>query len=355
MGLKIKSMQEVFNNLVNWIFAKTDKITDFNVGSAIRTLTEAISIQFEEFYFSMKQNVLYATENSVYESFGFDLEVAESATGYVTVTFEEKLPSNFTFPEGTVFCTKAIYGYIYFESTQEIYAPEGCISIMIPVRCKSPGTIGNVPEGAINTIVTTNTIIRSVENTTAFTNGVDEETSSERKRRFQNYIKTLARGTSDAIIYGALQVEGVTGAWCDDNYIGYVKVYAHNSDGELPNDLRAEIIKNLQNYRSGGIEVEVLPIIKKPIDLSLKVMINNEYDIDIYKDLIYATVIKYMSGYSVANDFYLSDVIHAIKSAYEEIIINIVIEKGEDTQINENELVRPGEVTVSCVRLKDWR
>ena len=50
MGLKIKSMYEVFNNLVEWITAKTDKITDFNVGSAIRTLTEAISIQFEEFY-----------------------------------------------------------------------------------------------------------------------------------------------------------------------------------------------------------------------------------------------------------------------------------------------------------------
>ena len=50
MELKIKSMYEVFNNLVEWITAKTDKITDFNVGSAIRTLTEAISIQFEEFY-----------------------------------------------------------------------------------------------------------------------------------------------------------------------------------------------------------------------------------------------------------------------------------------------------------------
>ena len=73
MGLKIKSMYEVFNNLVEWITAKTDKITDFNVGSAIRTLTEAISIQFEEFYFSMKQNVLYAIENSVYTSFGFAL------------------------------------------------------------------------------------------------------------------------------------------------------------------------------------------------------------------------------------------------------------------------------------------
>lgn len=355
MGLKIKSMYEVFNNLVEWITAKTDKITDFNVGSAIRTLTEAVAIQFEEFYFSMKQNVLYAIENSVYTSFGFDLKLSQAASGYVSIEFEEPLPSTMIFPQGTIFCTAAIYGYIYYESTEEVYAEEGSISIMIPVQCKTNGTTGNVPIGAISTIVTTNTIIRSVRNETAFTNGIDEETSAERKKRFQNYIKTLARGTADAIVYGCLEVEGVSGAWCDDNYIGYVKVYAHNSDGELPEELRQKIISNLQNYRAGGIEVEVLPIVKHPIDVSLKIMIGDDYDTNTYKELIYALVSSYMNEYSVANNFYTADIIHSIKSAYEDIVINISVLVGEDTQIGENELVRPGEVTITCVNMKDWR
>lgn len=355
MGLKIKSMYDVFNNLVEWITAKTDKITDFNIGSAARTLTEAIAIQFEEFYFSMKQNVLYAIENSIYTSFGFDLKLSKASSGYVTVEFEEALPSSMIFPKGTIFCTSGDYGYIYFESTEEVYAEKGYGSIMIPIKCKTDGTIGNVPPGAITTIVTTNSIIKSVENVTAFTNGVNEETSSERKKRFQIYIKTLARGTSDSIVYGCLEVEGVTGAWCDDKYAGYVKLYAHNSDGELPDDLRQKILDNVTNYRAGGIEVWVLPIVKKPIDLSLKVMIGDSYDTSTYEELITMLINNTLNEYSVADNFYTADVIHAVKSVYEDIVINIYVLNGKDIQISENELVRPGNILVDCVNMKDWR
>ena len=355
MGLQTKNMHDIFNNLIEWILAKTDKITDFNIGSAARTLLEAISIQFEEFYFHMKQNVLYAIETSIYDSFGFDLKVSQAATGYVTVVFSERLPGTLVFPEGTVFCTSAIYGYIYYESTQEVYAPQGTQKIMIPVRCKTTGTIGNIPERAISTIVTTNTIIEEVYNETSFSNGSNSETSAERKRRFQDYIKTLARGTADAIVYGCLEVEGVSGAWVDDSYIGYVKLYAHNSEGELPEELRQAILQNLQDYRAGGIEVEVLPIVKKPIDISLDVLISNDYDAETYNKLLKDLVVKYMSEYSVANNLYMSDIIHTIKSAYEDVVVNITVSKGGDVSVGDNELVKPGDINISCINIKDWR
>lgn len=355
MGLQIKSMYEVFNNLVEWITAKTDKITDFNIGSAARTLTEAIAVQFEEFYFAMKQNVLYAIETSVYDSFGFEQKLAQTASGYVTVVFEEPLPSSLTFPQGTVFCTSSLYGYIYFESVEEVYAEKGSPSIMIEVQCKNSGTSGNVPAGAITTIVTSNSIISEVYNEAAFTNGTNGETSTERKKRFQNYIKTLARGTSDAIVYGCLEVDGVAGAWVDDSYIGYVKLYAHNSDGELPEDLRQAILKNLEDYRSGGIEVEVLPIVKRPLDISVRIMLGNDYDTDTYEELIKALITQHLNEYAVSDDFYVANVIHAVKSAYEDIVINIMIINSSDVQIAENELVRAGEITVTCVNMKDWR
>lgn len=355
MGLKIKSMYEVFNNLVDWITAKSDKITDFNVGSAARTLTEAIAIQFEEYYFSMKQNVLFAIENSVYNSFGFELKSAQFASGYVTINFSEPLPGALTFPKGTVFCTSAAYGYLYYESTEELYAKEQTVTIMIPVQCKTMGTIGNIPVRAITTIVTTNSLIYEVHNESAFTNGVDEETSTERKKRFRDYIKTLARGTADSIVYGCLEVEGVAGAWVDDSYIGYVKLFAHDSSGELPEDLRQDILENLENYRAGGIEVEVLPIVKKSIDLSLSIMIGNEYDTESYNDLLLSLVVGFMEEYSVAKNFYIADVIHSIKSAYEDVVVNITVLVGHDTQIAENELVRPGTVVVTCINSKDWR
>lgn len=355
MGLQLKTMSEVFTNLVDWITARTDKITDFNIGSAARTLSEAIAVQFEEFYFKMKQNVLYAIDESIYSAFGFDKIKSMNATGYVTLEFESALPYAIEFAEGTAFCTSSLYNYLYFDSTEKVLAPEGALSVMIPVMCREEGTIGNVPKEAITTIVTTHSIIKSVSNETAFTNGKNGETSYERKKRFQNYIRTLARGTADAITYGCLEVEGVAGAWVDDNYIGYVKIYAHDSDGELPESLRESILSNLENYRAGGIEVEVLPIVKKAIDLDLKIMLDNDYDTDTYETLLKTLIESNLSEYTVSKNFYTSDLIHTIKAAYDDIIVNIVIQVGGDLQIAENELIRPGEITVECIHVKDWR
>lgn len=355
MALQIKSFHEVFNNLVDWTTARTDKITDFNVGSAIRTLYDAISIQFEEFYFAMKQNVLWAIENAVYESFGFELRTSHNSTGYVTVTFEDPLPNPMVFPVDTVFCTSAVYNYMYFESTEEIYAETGSLNVMIPVRCKTEGSVGNVPAGAITTIVQSNAMIASVTNDTSFADGADAETASERKKRFQYYIKTLARGTRDAVMYGCLEVEGVSGAWVDDSYIGYVKLYAHDAKGELPEDLRQAIMRNMENYRAAGIEIQVLPIVARHLDLSLRILIGNNYDVETYNELLYDLVIGKMEEYTVASNFYLVDIIQAIKSAYNDIVVNIQVLQGADTVIGENELVRPGNVVITCVNAKDWR
>ena len=51
----------------------------------------------------------------------------------------------------------------------------------------------------------------------------------------------------------------------------------------------------------------------------------------------------------------MSDIIHMVKSAFEDVVINITILVGEDTIVGENELVRPGQITVTCINMKDWR
>lgn len=355
MGLIIKDMDAVFNNLVEWITAKTDKITDFNVGSAMRTLSEAIAMQFEEFYYAMKQNTVWAIENSIYDAFSFDMEAATYATGVVTIRYYQPLKQPLQIEKGTVFCTSSGYGYIYYESTEDVVVPEDTTSVDLKVICKSIGTVGNVPAGAITTIVVTNANIESVTNREALTNGTDDETNTERKKRFQNYIKTLARGTADSIVYGTLEVDGVAGAMVDDSYIGYVKVYAHDSDGNLSDELRQAILDNVWNYRAAGIEVEVLPIIKKAIDIELVVVIDDNYDASSYTGMLHTLVTSELNNYLVSENLYMSNLIHAIKNVYDDVVINIVIRKGADTIIEKNELIRAGEIQVTCVNLRDWR
>lgn len=355
-GLVIKSMNDVFKNLVNLTTARSDRLTDFNVGSALRTMYEAASIQFEEFYWAMAQNTQYAIENSVYEAFGFSQRVSLASTGTVTVTFNTALASEIAFPQGTVFCTSGDYGYIYFESTDDVFAEIGTIQIDIPVQCKELGTIGNIPEGAITTIVTSNPSISSVTNTEAFTNGTNAETKAERKTRFQQYIRSLGRGTADALVYGTLEVEGVTGAAVDDSYMGYVIVYAHDSDGNLSDELRKAIKDNLEYYRAAGIEVEVLPIVKHQIDVPVTVIVSDNVNTDTYAASITTLITNKLNAYVVGNSFYVSDIIASIKDAYMDTVINVIVPASlKDVMLANNEVVRAGTVTVTCQSYSDWR
>lgn len=354
MGLKLRSFNQIFSDGVEWVTARTDRLTDFNTGSALRTIFEAVGIQLEEFYFATKQNVLFAIETAIYDAFGFPLRPAQKASGYVTVTFSEPLADIYVMKKGTVFCTSGVYGYMYFESTEDVYAPVGSLAAMVPVQCRTDGMSGNIPAGAITTMVASNSIIKRVSNETAFTSGASVETGAERKRRFQHYIKTLSKATRDALIYGTLEVEGVAGAWCDDKYIGFVKLYAHDANGDLPEGLKQKIVDNLQNYRAGGIEVQVLPIVKCPVDVSVMIMIRNEYDPYLYNSLIKELIDRMLNEHTVSEPFYVANMIHAIKDAYEDVVENIKILEGTDTEVRDNEIIRAGNVNVHCVTVKDW-
>lgn len=207
----------------------------------------------------MKQNVLFAIETAIYDAFGFSIRQAQAAQGYVTVDFSEPLADTMLISKGTTFCTSNAYGYLYFESTENIYAPKDAISVMVPVQCKTAGETGNIPAGAITTMVVSNSIIKSVHNDTAFVSGTNLETGAERKRRFQDYIRTLAKATRDAIVYGTLEVDGVAGAWCDDKYIGFVKLYVHDANGDLPEELKKKSWRILRTTARQGSKCRCFP------------------------------------------------------------------------------------------------
>ena len=355
MNLKLKSFYDILNSLIDWTTARTTKLTDFNVGSAIRTVYEAVSMQLEEFYVRMKQNALYAITNSIFQSFGFDRQLETYATGSVSLIFYQAVPVAFTLPKGVIFSTSELYGFIYYETLEDYNIEAGLLSVTVPVQCKTAGTVGNVPQGAIDTMIPANSLVRTVYNTLPFNNGKDAETATEHKKRFQRYINTLARATRNAILYGTLEVEGVAGAWVDDNYIGYVKVFAHDSEGNLTDKLRTAILENLVNYRAGGIEIEVLPIVKVEVDVNLKIMIDDAYDTDVYTENIKSIVVSYLNDYTVGANFHVADIITFIKVSYQDAVINVSPVNLSDIELQKNQLVRPGTVTVTCLHKNAWR
>ena len=351
-----KSVNELLKSLITWVSTGTSKITDFSIGSAIRTLLEAVALQLEEFYFNLHQSVEYAIENAVYSAFGFNKNPATNSTGFVTLTFKNAIPKSITIKAGTVFSTNpAATPVIYFRSTEDIVVVAETKQALIPVECVTKGTVGNLPANTVVAMSTTNSYIESVNNESAFTNGTDEENNTSRKARFKEYIRSLQRGTKEAIAYGTKTVPGVAGAWVDDNYIGFVRVYAHDSNGELPNELKIQILEVLESYRAAGIEVEVLPVVKVETNISLNLILKDSADMD---DTVYGVenlVINFLNNFQVSENLYLSNLLSLITTSYKDVIVNIEILDGYDTNLQNNELIKAGIVTVTGEYLGDWR
>ncbi len=121
-------------------------------------------------------------------------------------------------------------------------------SIVVNVQCKTYGSIGNVPSGAIKYFPKTLSGLQKVTNSSAFTNGYDEEDNDSLRARYYAKIQNLVTSANKAQFRNwALEVTGVGDAkviplW---NGNGTVKVVIINS-----NKVGADstLIQAVQNY-----------------------------------------------------------------------------------------------------------
>lgn len=357
MSLKIKKFSEIFNSLVTWITADNSKLSDFNIGSALRTLTEAFSLQIEEFYFNMKQNIEYAIETAIYKAFGFTAITSEYADGYITVKFIQPLESPIILPAGMMFSTSFTNSkVVYYKTTDDVSVEQGTTEIMVPVVCTEVGTVGNCEVGEINTLITGNSLIESVRNNYRFTSGIDAETKADMKARFQVYLKSLGRATKESIEYGAKTVDGVSGVYVDDKYIGFVNVYCHDKNGELPNELKSKITLTLEDYRAGGIEAKVLPVVRHSVNIeNLVLVVPDNTEMTGTIESIKLLVTNFLNSYEVSQDFFVSDLVTLIMNYYKSIVITMNFDGLENIKILDNELVVAGKVNITYKYLSDWR
>jgi hypothetical protein len=86
-----KRMSDIYARLVDLTLTNTSDVNDFSVGSAIRAIYEAFSIELEQFYILTRENILEAIEDGVYSSFGFQRKNAQKAYGNVVITFNNPL------------------------------------------------------------------------------------------------------------------------------------------------------------------------------------------------------------------------------------------------------------------------
>lgn len=356
MDKKFKNFNEIMRTMVDRILIETNKITDFSVGSTIRSLLETVAFEVNQLYVLSRSNIKKGIEEGLYEAFDFKKKEAVKAYGNVIIAFHNPPKKDVVIPKGTRFiCRDSRYTQTY-ETIQSYIIPEGQAYNTVEVFCMIEGSIGNVPKGVINTITSNIYDIAYVYNPDDILTGQDEEPIEEVKERFQYFVETRARATNKALMFAIKQIPYVSSVYIDEA-VGWTKVYVSDNNGRLPGWLREQVEKTVEDYRASGIRVTVEDVKRVPVDFNIDVVLADSRLMNInLKNDLEKLVRDTVNNLQIGETLVLSDITNKIKSLDNRAIYDVIILTPEaNYEVKQHELIRAGENVKINLKMKPER
>lgn len=346
--MKVKSFTEILSRMIDLTLINTSEINDFSQSSLIYTIYQSIAMELELIGMLNRENILNGIEQGVFEAFDFPRRKAKKAYGEITLKFHSKLQKGLRVSQGTTFYSDRRGYNQVFEVIEDYVVPAGSSVVDIRVYAVNPGVQGNVPAKVINTAGANLYNISEVYNANDFLTGRDEESLDRIKRRFRAFVASRGRATNKALQYAVRSVEEITGVHIHEE-TGYTRIYAHDGNGNLPEDLKFKIEKAVEDYRPSGIKLEVAPIVRKSQDLDIDVILNDTArNNSIFKNSIEVSIRNHINRKGASDDLIISELIREIMSVDNYAIRDCRINNLEENVIlAADELLRAGNIKIN--------
>lgn len=182
-------------------------LTDINVGSVTRTLSEAVGREIATVYQQINQAYLAGFVDTargkslelVVAILGIERKTKDYAIGQATFFRDPAVAGAITIPEGTLLATAK--GEATFETTQMRTLQQGQVRIDAPIRAgeQFKGDAGKVAAGAITLMVQPIAGIARVTNFDATFLGAEDESDDELRIRAKAILRSLGKGTLAAL------------------------------------------------------------------------------------------------------------------------------------------------------------
>lgn len=232
----------------------------------------------------------------------------------------------------------------------------GVVGKAVSVTADVVGSDGNVEAEAISKLNTVIAGITSVTNEAAFTGGSDEETDDARKKRFQEFISGLARGTKEAIQFGAKQTAGVVSALCIDNTDdmsidpGFAVLYVADSSGTADSTLLAAVVAEEENWRPAGLSLTVSAPSIVSVNVTVALALESGFDSTSIKDQVDQSITDYITSLQMGEDVRVSRLIRTIIDTNPTAIQYCTLSlPAADVTIDPSEIARPGTITLTVI------
>lgn len=183
-------------------------LTDYNIGSQVRTQAESIGAVAEIQGISSVALALQTIVFSAMSLVGVTQQAAISATGSALFTTALNNPPPATqsvaIPTGTLVQT---IGGVQFATTTGVTLLSGSTSVFAPIQATQGGTLGNVPAGAIVQLITGLSYPLAITNTTPTSGGRNAQTPQDAMTQVAAVFSSLIGGSPTSV---ANSVIGVT-------------------------------------------------------------------------------------------------------------------------------------------------
>lgn len=292
------TMSERLKRMIRGINARTDKISDFNVGSGLRSFLESIDDELELADFQRAEAVasllIQSAEGAELDKIlnGFRFSRRPDIPSIVLLKFSvnANAPEDIPIPKGTIASTnpdEIVYQsdtttveFLEFETYEEgKFIPHGSSSVECYAECTRGGVLTNVGEGKVNTIVSNLPNVDAVTNEYAAAGGMDAWTDDEYREAWFLALKLMGRCTPHAILAAVPLLSDVIGEKItfahlseNDPEPGSNKLYLATGDGQLATDAKEKAQEFCNRYLRGlGTALAVLPPEEKPLNLACTV------------------------------------------------------------------------------------
>lgn len=330
MAFQTKNFLSIVASEINLVRTRSDTLTDFNVGSVNRTLIEANAQELDELYQQMVAGLVQAVPTATYRTFNFTKLTAQAAGGLVRVSITPQaapvlIPAGSSLtatPTAASYVSKADVTILPGDSFADVAVVAAVVGVAGNLGANSAFVFSAVPAGFI-----------SARNLVAFINGTDDETEAQRRTRFNDFITTLARGTVNALIFGArdkafltdtdgnvierVQFASVFEPWTADSTqpVGWVQVFVHNGTGGTSASLVArtkDVLfgymdpltgQRVPGYKAAGIRLDVTAATEVPVSLAATLKASSGYSGAALASAATSAVATYIGSLDIGQTF----------------------------------------------------
>ena len=275
-----KNYEEIYNTLKDITIAKQDRITDFNQGSIISCIYEAVASVVESIYLEGRIGYDDMLKSVPQLIFGFKPKEGNRATAKVIFSRSKAIDSRTVIPISTKVASGS---YVFVTTESGVIEPGMLKSNQVSVQAEAIGLAYNVPA---NTITSLSSVVPldvvEVTNPVKANGGTNKETDAEIEARFKLYINGLQGGNVYGIKSAALAVDGVRSISVEEHFPPLenrygVTIYVDDGTGGMSKELQLAIEDKMNGddtsanpgQRPAGVFFRVLSATPVPVTLDV--------------------------------------------------------------------------------------